>query len=46
MRIIIELKGTATLERIEEFSEILQVPTQNQFSDVFSDVIANIKKEC
>lgn len=42
MKIIIELKGTATLERIEEFSEILQVSTHNQFSDV----IANIKKEC
>ena len=42
MKIIIELKGTATLERVNEFAEILNISTQNSFADV----IADIKKEC
>lgn len=41
MNIIIELKGTATLDRIKELGKTLQVSAQGQFADV----IANIKKD-
>ncbi len=42
MKLIIELKGTATLERVDEFAKVLITSAQ----DSFVDVVATVKKEC
>lgn len=44
MRIIIEIKDSATLERIEEFSKVLQCNATGKYPE-FADVITEISKE-
>jgi len=44
MKIIIEIKQSAKLERIAEFSKVLQCNATGKYPE-FADVIADIHKE-